>query len=79
MGYILVMIARRTTAHQQVELGLSPDAEDLVRAALESAGRGESIELTAQESEHYCETGELPARLEKHGERWAKRWLASRK
>jgi hypothetical protein len=70
--------ARRAAAFS-VEADLSPDAEDLVRAALESADRGDSTDLTSAEAEHYYETGELPQRVQQRGERWAQRCLASRR
>jgi hypothetical protein len=38
-----------------------------VRAALEAAERGETMALTAAETEQYLDTGELPERIE----RWA--------
>jgi hypothetical protein len=40
-----------------------------VRAGIEEAMRGEFVDLTAEETRHYIETGELPERVE--------RWLDS--
>jgi hypothetical protein len=52
---------------QPTEARLPPDVEVEVRQALEAAERGETMALTAEETEQYLETGELPERIE----RWA--------
>jgi hypothetical protein len=44
--------------------------EDQVRAGIEASDRGDVMELTSEEAEHYYDTGELPERVE--------RWAASR-
>jgi hypothetical protein len=54
------------------------DVDDLLRAGVEAAERGEGIELTNEEAQHYYETGELPERAQRAGERWAESWRASR-
>ena len=50
-----------------VHAKLPADVEAKVRAAILSAEGGETMALTAEEAEHYYETGELPERIE----RWA--------
>jgi hypothetical protein len=49
---------------------LPKDVEDQVRAGIEASDRGDVMELTSEEAEHYYDTGELPERVE--------RWAASR-
>jgi len=51
------------------QVRLSPDVEANVRAGAEQAGRGDFADLSAEESEHYLETGELPERV--------RRWVDS--
>lgn len=46
---------------------LPADVEELVRAGIEASLRADAMELTAEEAEHYFDTGELPERVE----RWA--------
>jgi hypothetical protein len=52
---------------EPVQAELPPDVEAQLRAGIEACERGETMRLTAQEAEHYLETGELPERVE----RWA--------
>jgi hypothetical protein len=52
---------------EPTEAKLPPEVEAEVRDALEAAERGETMALTAEETERYLETGELPERIE----RWA--------
>jgi hypothetical protein len=54
------------------------DIEDVLCAGLEAAERGEGIDLTTDEAQHYCETGELPERVQRAGELWVESWRASR-
>lgn len=49
---------------------LPKDVEDQVRAGIEASDRGDVMELTPEEAEHYYDTGELPERVEL--------WAASR-
>jgi hypothetical protein len=49
---------------------LRPEVEARVRAGGEVSERGDVLELTPHEAEHYYETGELPERVA--------RWAASR-
>jgi hypothetical protein len=58
------MAPRTRPSPQAVEAQLPPDVESKVRAALEAVERGETMALTAEEAEHYYETGELPQRIE---------------
>ena len=54
------------------------DLDDLMRAGVEAAERGEGIDLTNEEAQHYYETGELPERVQRAGKCWAESWRASR-
>jgi hypothetical protein len=54
------------------------DVEDVLRAGLEATERGEGIDLTTDEAQHYYETGELPERVQQAGVLWAESWRASR-
>jgi len=49
---------------------LAPEEERRLLDAVEHAAGGETIALTPEETARYCETGELPERVE--------RWTASR-
>jgi hypothetical protein len=63
-------VAPRTRPNvQPVEARLPPDVAAEVRAGIEEAMRGEFVDLSAEETRRYIETGELPERVE--------RWLAS--
>jgi hypothetical protein len=52
---------------EPVRADLPPDAEAQVRAGIEASLRDDAMALTADEAEHYYDTGELPERVE----RWA--------
>lgn len=41
----------------------APEDEADIRAAIEEAERGEGIDLTPEELDHWAETGEWPERL----------------
>jgi hypothetical protein len=63
-------VAPRTRRNAQpVEARLPPDVAADVRAGIEEAMRGEFVDLSAEETRRYIETGELPERAE--------RWLDS--
>jgi hypothetical protein len=65
-----VRVAPRTRPNvQPVEAKLPPEVAADVRAGIEEAMRGEFVDLTAEETRRYIETGELPERVE--------RWLDS--
>jgi hypothetical protein len=53
-------------------------SEAIVRAGLEAAERGDGIDLTDEEAEHYYGTGELPEHVQRAGDLWAERWRESR-
>lgn len=55
---------------EPVAVKLPPEVEARVRAGIEASERGDVLELTPQEAEHYYKTGELPERVT--------RWAASR-
>ncbi len=64
------MLAPRTRPMSEPsEAKLSPQNARRVREGIEQAERGEFADLTIEETRHYVETGELPARIE--------RWLDS--
>ena len=48
---------------------LAPEVRATLEAGIDEAERGEFADLTAEETEHYLQTGELPERVE--------RWLDS--
>jgi hypothetical protein len=48
---------------------LAPEVRAALEAGIDEAERGEFADLTAEETEHYLQTGELPERVE--------RWLDS--
>jgi hypothetical protein len=56
----------------------SIESLDQLRAGLEAEARGDGLDLTPQEAEHYFDTGELPERVQHAGEAWAEQWHASR-
>jgi hypothetical protein len=59
-------VAPRTRRNAQpVEARLPPDVAADVRAGIEEAMRGEFVDLSAEESWRYIETGELPERVER--------------
>jgi hypothetical protein len=60
------------------QVSLPEDLDDLLRAGAEAAERGEGNDLTSDEAQHYYESGELPERVQREGERWAQSWRASR-
>jgi hypothetical protein len=63
-------VTPRTRPHPSpLEAKLSPENARRVREGLEQAERGEFADMTAEETRHYIETGELPERIE--------RWLDS--
>ena len=71
----------RTRAPAKPDSGQTSSPEDLdelLRAGVEGVERGEGIDLTNEEAQHYYETGELPERVQRAGERWADSWRASR-
>jgi hypothetical protein len=65
-----VGVAPRTRPNgRPVEAKLPPEVAADVRAGIQEAMRGEFVDLTAEETRRYIETGELPERVE--------RWLDS--
>ena len=60
------------------QTSLPEDVDEILRAGLEATEHGEGIDLTSEEAQHYYETGELPERVQRAGERWAESWRASR-
>jgi hypothetical protein len=77
--------ATRVSPPSRARAEAPPDAErleaelhDMLQAAVESAERGEGLDLTADEAQAYFESGELPARVHEAGEAWAAVWRASR-
>ena len=63
------MVHRTGSNVQPVEAKLPPDVAAEVRAGIEEAMRGELVDLSAEETRRYIESGELPERVE--------RWLDS--
>ena len=66
---MLSMAPRTRPSVRPVRADLPPDVAADVRAGIEEAMRGEFVDLTAEETRRYIETGELPERVE--------RWLDS--
>ena len=62
-GAIVWVMAPRTRPNPQL---VRPSAEDEadIRAGLAELDRGEGVELTADELQHWAETGEWPERLD---------------
>jgi hypothetical protein len=58
---------RPTAAAACGRVKLSPEDERRLLDAVEHAAGGETLALTLEETARYCETGELPERVE----RWA--------
>lgn len=54
---------------EPLEAKLAPEVARQVREGFAEAERGDFVELSADETNHYIETGELPERVE--------RWLDS--
>jgi len=57
------MASRTRPRPQPVEASLPPDVEASVREGINEAPRGEFVDLSPEENEHYLETGELPRAL----------------
>ena len=55
--------AGRNPGSVAIEARLSPENARRVREGCDQAARGEFADMTAEESEHFLETGELPARV----------------
>jgi hypothetical protein len=63
------MAPRTRPMPQPAKASLPADVEASVREGIKEAQRGEFVDLSPEENEHYLETGELPERVE--------RWLDS--